>query len=194
MPRGTPDPGRQIMKHKVQLLTALAAPLFAMASQAGVITSGPYNGTNVGSADTLITFTGSLAPCGPGSSTAAEECWANSILGAGSASYFTKADPVSYYSTDVANTFAFSLTGDPGYFIIKNSTNWALYQNNDDTGWGVFSALDLPGFNLGGDSWIISHVTSFNGTRDVPEPGTLMLVGAGLLGLGALARRRKQKS
>jgi hypothetical protein len=182
------------MKRKVQVLTALAAPLFAMASQAGVITSGPYNGTNVGSADTLITFTGSLSPCGPGSSTAAETCWANSILGAGSASYFDKADPVSYYATDVADTYAFSLIGDPGYFIIKNSTNWALFRNEDSTDWGVFSAASLPsGFNLGGDSWIISHVTSFNGTREVPEPASLMLVGAGLLGL-TLARRRKQSA
>lgn len=180
------------MKRTLKTLSALAA-LFATASQAGVITSGPYNGTNVGSTDTLISFTGSLAPCGPGSSPAAEECWANNILGSGSASYFTKADPVSYYSTDVANTFAFSLTGDPGYFIVKNSTNWALFQNNGSTDWGVFSTVGLPsGFNLGGDNrWIISHVTSFNGTREVPEPASLLLVGMGLLGF-VFARRRRQ--
>jgi hypothetical protein len=44
---------------------------------------------------------------------------------------------------------------------------------------------------LGGDEqFTISHVTEFDGSRDIPEPSILALLGAGLLGLGFTLRRK----
>jgi hypothetical protein len=54
----------------------------------------------------------------------------------------------------------------------------------------VFSTLGLPsGINLGNDEFVISHVTRL--AAPVPEPASLALIGAGLLGLAAARRRRR---
>jgi hypothetical protein len=168
---------------------AVAALLLAGASQAGVISGGTYDGTNVGSADALLTSSNSLGGCGPGSSEAAETCWAETLLGDGLTSS-PHMNSVEYFATDQPNLYAFSLSGSPSHFIIKNATWWALYENVDSLGWGVFSTLGLPsGINLGNDEFIISHVTRL--AAPVPEPASLALIGAGLLGLAAARRRRR---
>jgi hypothetical protein len=147
---------------------------------------------DVGQADTLVSLTSSLGSCPGGSSPSAETCWANSVLDP-DATYFAKSEKVTYYQTDTANLYAFALVGDPGYYIIKNATYWALFQNLASTDWGVFSTALLPGgMNLGGTGELtISHVTSFNGTTSVPEPATLGMYLLGLLGVGFAARRRQ---
>ena len=116
--------------------------------------------------------------------------WVNSILNP-DVSYTLKTQKLSYYETNGTSIFAFELQSKPEYFIIKNSTFWALFENVISLDWGVFDASKLDeGFKLpDGDSWQISHVSEFNGAVSVPEPGSISLLALGLLGL-VLARRK----
>jgi hypothetical protein len=84
------------------------------------------------------------------------------------------------------------------FYSVKAGNYFALYAVNpaDSTGsWSTFDIWkylqdnNLPGYQSGG--FEISHFTAFNpGSAPVPEPGTIVLLGVGLFGLGLFGRKR----
>jgi hypothetical protein len=168
------------------LLAAFVSPSWGISIDNGT--------TDVGLSDTLISSTNSLS----NSSKATETAWVNSLLGSTSVTFFAKEETVSYYATDTDYIFAFSLSNTAEYYIIKNATFWALYQNIGDLNWAVFDASELDdSINLlssDRDGYTISHVSQFESTSTtVPEPSTTLLLGVGILGLGLYSRRRHVK-
>jgi hypothetical protein len=174
------------------LLTGFAAmPSWGITINDG----GLFNGQNVGQVDSFIA---QESHTGPGGDPAGETIWVNSVLGVltPSVTFTIKYDPVTYYATDAANHFAFELADNIDYFLVKNSTYRALFENNDNFGWGVFDTTPLlSGFNLPDDSsYQISHVTQFSSGDtviiDIPEPLTVTLFFMGMLCF-LVARRKK---
>lgn len=111
------------------------------------------------------------------------------------------------FPTISGTEFAFDFTGEGGtgtwtytpgvddpvinFFVAKGGPNFNLFSNlgdpNSDT-WStpINPANDLP-FGLSH----LSFYDSDGGEIPVPEPGSLALLGVGLIGIAGLARRRK---
>jgi len=61
-----------------------------------------------------------------------------------------------------------------------------LFQNQASLAWGVINLSTIaPGYEF--DIYKVSHVTAISA---VPEPGAMLLLGVGLLGLGIASRRK----
>lgn len=168
-----------MIKSIARKMTAVAAVLVVAQSWSYTIDSGAID---VGGQDQLVQWTNSLANSNP----TTETNWVNSILNPDT-TFTLKTETVSYQEVDDGGAWAFALQSDPGFYVIKNATFWALFDNKAALDWAVFNLDGLPsGINLGGSGELtISHVSEFSGTTSVPEPSTMSLIAIGLLGLVA---------
>jgi hypothetical protein len=180
------------MFKRILQIGLILAGITAMPSWAIIVSSSDI--------DHLITVSKMEANANP----TTELGWVNTILNPDT-TFTGKIEDVSMMPTNLANVYAFDLSPySPGYFLVKNATGVALFENISDLMLGVIdvSALNtafgaLPCASATGNdkckinlpSAIISHVTMFGGAANVPEPGVLGLLGIGLLGI-VLGRRR----
>jgi hypothetical protein len=110
-----------------------------------------------------------------------EEAWLEAILG------LPYDDPTVNYFDDIDYGDA-PLSGiSPGfvweYAVVKYGAYWAAFEGD------FLDESDNPYAGITN----VSHITYFNGATSVPEPSTILLLGAGMVGLAGI-RRKKIKS
>ena len=177
------------MKRSILVMLALCG-LLSIASSASALYVGA---TDVGGEDVLLSST-YLSNSGD----AFELAWITSVLG-GDVEWEIKydVDRCDWSLTNEAGTYAMALSGTPEYFLIKTGNvgvnNVFLFDNHDSLEWAVLNLSDSFG-----EGYIIKNVGKFShvveiDNNPVPEPGTFILLGAGLFGLAIFAKRRMNK-
>jgi len=95
------------------------------------------------------------------------------------------------WDTDILTLSNFNISrpsaGNPYYYFTYNLTA-AQIAVLDNYGWG---SIQVGATRVGGNDFDLTRVGLVVTT--LPEPGTLVLLAGGLLGLGAVARRRQEK-
>lgn len=77
------------------------------------------------------------------------------------------------------------------FYVVKAADAFAMYYVNPADNYGSWSTFDLWDAGYGGNSLNISHFIGYNpSSTPVPEPGTIMLIGVGLVGIALYGRKR----
>lgn len=172
-----------MMKIKTMLFSALLAFSVSGSAFAYTITGG----IDVGGEDTFVASITGLSPSNP----ATETTWASGEAGV-TLTFADKTEPATFqFALDDPGIVVFELMTMPTYFLVKDARTHVLFKNEANTNWGVFRLFD---YFDGKEGLELSHLTEFNGgTVTVPEPGTLGLLGLGILGL-LTVRRKLQRT
>lgn len=195
------------MKSKLLLVCSLMALTLLNVTFATSVSALTIDIGEVGALDSLYSVTGLLTGADE------EANWINGLLGTSYTTEYIENNKqeagLTYYSVTggLAGQWAFELPAEDGYFLLKTGSGagsfatW-LFQNNPTSLYGTFVlgyeyTLSVPLDN--GDTTVIfdiadiesiSHITKAGPVPvPAPEPSTLLLLGAGLVGLGGWARR-----
>ena len=175
----------------MKLVAATGLLILSTASWSLTINSGA---TQVGDVDELI---GSANLWN--SSKAAEEKWVEATLGFDVVLEFKNDGEFNWSKVDdTSSIFAQELSTDPDYFLVKIGTGGIaglmshhLYKNMYELGYAVINLAQIAPKGVTIDIARVSHISEFSVTKQVPEPGSLALLGLGLLGLGLFRRKAK---
>ncbi|WP_246014596.1 PEP-CTERM sorting domain-containing protein [Geomonas oryzae] len=173
---------------KKQLLAAIVFGLFSIAS-----TGWSYmlvsDSTNVGAQDTLL-----QAAKLKNSGEATELAWVQTFFP--DTDFILKQDGLTgteWQKVNYGDLWALPLLSDADYFLVKTGNTGTfthyLFKNLDELSWAVISLADVNITSVVGVQKI-SHVSEYGGAP-VPEPGTFLLLGTGLLGLAIYGKRRR---
>lgn len=175
---------------KKSILISMLILCLAFASTAWSLTI--TDGTEVGDRDFLVDQT-HLDKAGD----ATERAWVQSLV-VGTVTLDKKYDSEDskWKLTNADNVYALNLVGSPAYFLIKtgkstdNPNDYFLFKNVGLLDWAV---IDFGDYRVAIEEIEnISHIDEFGSqTTAVPEPGTFVLLGAGLFGLAIYGKRRR---